>query len=264
MLRRRRFIPIILICFIISTIVLFAFHAKKNNGISNTITTIFVPVQKFVFSVHNPIVNTDNAIKKLQNENDALRKRLVDQTKLAKENEALRDQFQTTTLPSQHLLPATIIGVPGFLPGISLPEAFIIDRGSRDGIKKGMPVVYKDVLVGSITDLTASSAYVVLLTAKNTSFTATTLDKNALGVIKGQGNGAMILDNILLSQQIKKNDIIVTNGDVHMDGSGYPPGLVVGRITAIEKNPSALFQKADVVPAAVLTELSTVFVLVEK
>ena len=59
---------------------------------------------------------SDKNLEKLQEENIALRKKIIDQSLLQKENNALRDQFKTTYPKPYNLLPASVIGNPGFIP----------------------------------------------------------------------------------------------------------------------------------------------------
>lgn len=74
----------------------------------------------------------------------------------------------------------------------------------------------------------------------------------------------MILDNVLLSETLKVGDVVLTNGDIDQNGKGLPPDLIVGKITSVDKNPSALFQKADVVSFVDFSKLSTLFVQIQK
>ncbi|HZJ18567.1 MAG TPA: rod shape-determining protein MreC, partial [Patescibacteria group bacterium] len=71
------------------------------------------------------------------------------------------------------------------------------------------------------------------------------------------------LDNVLLSENLKKGDIILTKGDIDQEENGYPPDLIIGKIISVDKSPSALFQKADVVSLVDLSKLTTVFIIVK-
>ena len=71
----------------------------------------------------------------------------------------------------------------------------------------------------------------------------------------------MILDNVLLTENLKNGDLVLTKGDVNLNGEGFLPGLIVGKIISVEKSPSALFQKAQVEGLVDVTKLSTVFVI---
>lgn len=197
-------------------------------------------------------VGENDEIKKLKEENLNLVKKLVDQKKLQSENEALHDQFQTENPKSLDLLPANIVGMRGFIPGVSAPESFIIDKGSKDGVKVGAAVVFKDNLVGKVVKTSDFLSSVILITNASSTFAAKTLS-GVLGVIKGQGNGEIIFQNVLLSENLKKGDFILT--------IEIPPALLVGEIISVEKNPTELFQKGRVRSLINFSRLSKVFVV---
>ncbi|PIP75048.1 MAG: hypothetical protein CO135_00835 [Candidatus Levybacteria bacterium CG_4_9_14_3_um_filter_35_16] len=233
----------------------------------NFISGILSPVQK---EIHNSFIQLsrlgiNSETELLREENRALTKKIVDQQKLMAQNKALLDQFQQVNPKSSSLLQADVIGSPGFVPGISIPEFLIINRGFSDGVKEGNAVVLKNNLVGKIIKTLQGTSLVYPIGNNLLSFAAKVdADKKAVGIIKGQGGGEMILDNVLLSETLKVGEVILTNGDIDQEEKGFPPDLIVGKIISVDKNPSALFQKADIVSFIDLSKLSTVFVQIQK
>lgn len=197
----------------------------------------------------------------LQKENLELSAKLIDQKMLAEDNKALRDQFQTASPKSSNLLPARIIASSGLIPVVSFPESFILDKGWKDGVKKGQAVVYKDNLIGVIRDVAEVASRVSLVSSTNFSFSAATVQTGALGIIKGEGSGQMILDNVLQKDVVKPKDLIISKGDINIDGFGIPPDLIIGKVTSVNKNPSSLFQSAKVVPIVNMLDLFDVFII---
>jgi len=200
----------------------------------------------------------------LQKENRELIKKLVDQTELRKENQALKDQFESSLSLPFHLMPAKVIATSVFIPGVSIPESFILDKGLANGVKKGVGVIFKDTVVGKIGEVTQHLSKIEVITNKSSSFAVFTLSSNALGIIKGGGNGEMTLENVLLSENLSIEDIVVTKGDSNKGGVGYPKGLIVGKILSIDKKPSSLFQSAKVKSLLDFSRLSTVFIIINK
>lgn len=238
----------------------------SKTGILNPLASIFQkiasPVQGLTYNVVNAtnFLGTSDKIKKLENENLLLTSMISEQKKLKDNNSALSDQFQTSTPKSTTLIAASIVGAPSFIPGVSPAEYYIIDRGTTDGVKVGQAVVYKDNLVGKITKVNDYLAEVTLVTNSKSSFTVKS-SSNALGVVKGQGAGNLILDNVLPSDDLKSSDLVFTNGDTNLTGAGLPPDLVVGKIVAVDKKASSLFQRADVVSFIDFSKITTVFVI---
>lgn len=206
---------------------------------------------------------SNNEIKKLREENNLLQKKLVDKQFLEKENSALKDQFKTVYPNNSQLLPAKIVGSPDFIPGKTLAENFILDKGFKDKVKKGQAVVFQDNLIGKIDKVSPNLSLVTMVFNKSFSISTKTSETGAIGIIKGQGNNEMILDDVLLSENLKNKDVVLTRGDLDINGLGILPNLIIGKISSIEKKPSALFQTASVKSLLDFTKLETVFIVVE-
>jgi rod shape-determining protein MreC len=222
------------------------------------------PFQALTYGVFSKLTNfsVNTQVEALKAQNMVLTQKLVDQGKLIADNKALRDQFQTENPKSTNLIEADVISAPAFIPGISIPETLILNRGESDGIKVGQAVVYQNNLIGRVVGVSLFSTNVMLVSNSSSSFTAKTMETQSQGVIKGQGGGEMILDNVVLSDNLQKQDTVLTKGDVNALSSGFPPDLVVGKISAVSKNASDLFQKASVKSLIDFSKLTKVFVIV--
>ena len=185
----------------------------------------------------------------------------LQQEQIDLEMKALRDQFAVIYPRSQNLLPAKVIGMPSFIPGVSTPEYLILDKGESDGVKIGQAVVLFGNLVGKIDKAALGTSRVILVLNKNMSFTGK-LENGAIGVVKGVGD-TIEIGNILLSEDVKKDALILTRGDQNLEELGIPPDLIVGKTLTVEKNPSDLFQKARIKSLVDFTKLNMVFVVVK-
>ncbi|MCL5433292.1 MAG: rod shape-determining protein MreC [Patescibacteria group bacterium] len=229
--------------FLFFGVIIFGLSGTKYfSGVNSLLERILAPFQSTTFNIFNsfPQFFSDSKLEGLKKENTELLKQLVNLKTLEKDNAALKDQFEVTNPKSEKLLPAKIIGAPSFIPGVSIPESFTLDKGVSDGIKINQAVLSNNNIVGKITRVSNNLSLVSLLTNPSSSFTVKVIktkdekSPEVLGVIKGKGNSEMLLENVVLSENISANDIIVTYGSVKEDGSGYPPDLVVGKIL---KNP---------------------------
>lgn len=262
--KRRNFFPVFLIFLLLSLFLLFLPKISFLKPVNSFVQAVFAPVQSLTYGVFSKITSftSNTKLKALEDENKALVKKLIDQQKLIADNKALRDQFQTANIRSASLVPAQIVGAPGFVPGVSVSETLILNRGESDGVKIGNAVIFKDNLVGRIIKTSQFLSSVLLITNSSSSFIAKTVETNALGVVKGQGGGKLILDNVLLPDNLKKNDIVVTKGDINENGVGFPPDLIVGRINSISKNASDLFQKAEITTFVDFGKINVVFIII--
>lgn len=264
MRKKENFLPIFILLFIIS------FIFFKTNFSLGFFERIIIPVQKLTndfFSLPKNIFS-DSELEKIKEENLAFIKKLSDKEEILRENNALKDQFKTTNPQSSSLLQAKIVGSPNFIPGITFPEVFILDKGKKDGVRLGQAVVFKDNIVGKVSKISDRLSETILLTNKQSLFAAKTLSADrqasktvALGVVRGYGNGEAVLENVLLSDSLVTNDIVLTKGDLDINGIGYPPDLIVGKIISIDKKASSLFQSAKVKNLLDFSKLSIVFII---
>lgn len=261
MRKREQFFIVFFIFLFLSLAILGLSLSGNLRFFSSVLEKIASPIQGLTYGFFQrlPFGLEDQAVKKQKEVNMLLTTKLVDEQKLQKENAALLDQFQTAKPRSSNLLPARIVGALDFIPGVTTPSSFILDKGKKDNVNVGYAVVFKNNLVGSIVKVSSYLSKVDLVTNVSSSFTAKTIN-GALGVIKGSGRG-MTLDNVLLSENIKPQEIVLTSGDINLNGTGYPPDLIVGKIQSIDKNPSSLFQRAKLESLINFPKLSTVFIV---
>lgn len=263
-MRKSNLTFVFLIFIVLSILILLFSKTGIVAGTGSLLETIVSPVQSLFFSISH-----GGSEDKLVSENKALVKKLADYQKIVAENSALRDQFETQYPKSQDLLPASVVSAPSFIPGVSSPEYLVINKGKKDGVKIGMAIVSKDNLVGKIESVSDNLSRVILVTNPQVNFSARTMSVKgdekvgALGVIRGIGGENMILDNVLLSDKLSIGDYVATKGDLNLENIGFPPSLIIGKITSIDKKASELFQKAKVKSLVNFSKLTTVFVVIK-
>lgn len=257
MQRKENSLPFFITFFVLSILLILLGESGFLSNFSSFINKSVSPVRSATFGILSLSSLKNKTIENLDLENQSLRKQLVDRQNLVSENKALKDQFAISSSNSQSLLPAKVIGTPGFIPGVSLPQFLIIDKGSKDALRIGSTIVVGNYLVGRVISLTSNNSKIELVTNKNSSFTAKIVSSSSevVGVVKGQGNSELVLDNVLLTQTLKKDELVLTKGD------SYPPDLIIGKIISIDKKPSSLFQKASVKSFVNFVSLEIVFVM---
>lgn len=241
---------------ILSFFLLFLSQVGLITPVTDFFGGIFSPIEKITYDVVHRDTSSSELMR-LRDENGQLRKQLVQEKTIQSENNALRDQFQTTIPKSQSLLPALILGAPGFPE----PQYLVVDKGSTDGVITGEAIVVKDNVVGIVSVVSAHRSKISLL-KEVSAITAKTLDTNALGIVKANNSGELIFGNVLMSDTIKKDDVVVSRGDINKNGKGFIPHLVIGKVVAIDKKPSALFQSARIKSLVDVKKLEMVFILV--
>jgi rod shape-determining protein MreC len=133
----------------------------------------------------------------------------------------------------------------------------IINRGSNDGIQRGMPVVTNEGLVGRVDAVIADAARVQLITDPASSVNVHLKNANTDSVLAGSITGDISLQLISQDATVNAGDLILTSGL----GGGFPPALIVGQVANIRKLPAELFQQATVQPAVDFSRLQIVLII---
>lgn len=265
MQKRQNFFPFFITFFCIS--ILFIFLGRT--GLFNSVIYLFnksvVPIEQATYNIFTFSGLENKRINLLVEENSLLRKRMIDHENLVTENKALKDQFSISYPKSLDLIPANVVGSPGFIPGVTIPDYLIIDQGEKSGIKKGNAVIFQNNLIGIVDFSEENFSKIILITGKKTSLTAEVQNPDGIndtsGIIKGKGNYEMNFENVLLTKEIKKEMVILTLPSINQKGTGIIGGLIVGKIISIDKKPSDLFQSAEVRSFVDLKNLRKVFVI---
>ncbi len=176
-------------------------------------------------------------------ENANLRQSLV-------ETQALVDQQTTFSPQTYNLISARPIGLSRYL---------LIDKGQNDGVKVGKAVVFKNNLLGKVVSVSPKSASVQLITDPDFKLSAFSLNKDgkARGIVSGQFGTFLLMDKILHSEPIEKDDLIYSEGLE----SYLPRGLILGSVTEIVKEQNQVFKQAKVTPVFDAQNLDLVFVV---
>lgn len=140
--------------------------------------------------------------------------------------------------PDKQFLAATVIG----RDTTGLLRSIIIDRGSRDGVRVGMPVVTELGLVGRIYRVGATSAQVQLITDTNSFVNARLQLTRAEGAVQGTAAGGLRMLYIPLADDVRDGDSVVTSGI----GGKFPRGITIGQVTSSRLDESKLFKEAQV------------------
>lgn len=133
----------------------------------------------------------------------------------------------------------------------------IINRGSNEGIRRGMPVVTNQGLVGRIDAVIADAARVQLITDPGSAVNVYLQNADTSAMLLGSVTGDITLDMISQNVLVEPGDLILTSGL----GGGFPSDLVLGQVVTIRTLEFELFQQATVQPAVDFSRLEIVLVI---
>lgn len=135
----------------------------------------------------------------------------------------------------------------------------IIDVGSDDGVRREMPVVTAEGLVGQVVETSCCAAKVRLIIDPASAVNARLQASRDEGVAVGQLAGGLELQFLSQQAQLRPGDRVVTSGL----GGTYPPGLVIGTISGVQRLDYEVLQKATLAPGAALDRLEIVLVITD-
>ena len=266
---RSRTLPLLI--FTLIAIALLVLHeGGQLQPIEDVAQTVLGPVERAVSGLFNGIGDLFSAVRDLREQtrdcpfdrNALLEKANQDLltenarlTGLQSENDALKALLNfTQENPTYQYQTAAVIGRD--------PSPYVrfitINAGSREGLKKDMPVVTAGgTLIGRIDQVNLRSSKVQLLNDPSSAVNVRLQTSGITGLVIGQSSGLLRMQYIPLEAKLSSDDIALTSGL----GGNLPRGLVVGQVITIEKRDVDLFQSAQLTPAADYERLDVVLVI---
>ena len=132
-----------------------------------------------------------------------------------------------------------------------------INRGSDDGLRRGMPVVTQQGLIGRVAQITASAALIELITDPAVTVNVRLEPSRAEAVLSGSITGDISLDMIPQDIGVEAGDLVLTSGL----GGNYPPNILIGQVTGVRSLDYDLFQSASMQPVVDFNNLEIVLVI---
>lgn len=136
-------------------------------------------------------------------------------------------------------------------------QAIIINKGSEDGVQRGMPVVVPEGIAGQVTDTSSRYSKVMLIIDRNSAVDALVQRTRARGLIKGDSSGRCVFNYVLRKDEVTVGDKIVASG---LDGV-FPKGFHIGDVTGVVRRVAGIFQEVTVTPYIDFEKLEEVLVI---
>ena len=200
----------------------------------------------------------------LEQENQALKKELLITNRklqklavLAAENVRLRHLMSSAELSQERVLIAELIGVS---PD-PLSHRVVVNRGSRDGVYVGQPVMDANGLMGQVVDVNPLSSQVLLIT-DSTHGTPVQVNRNGVrAILEGTGDlYRMKLRHVSSTVDVVEGDLLVSSGL----GGRFPEGHPVGVVKQIMLDPGQPFAEVFVEPKAQMNRSRHVLLVFEE
>lgn len=246
--------------------ILFFHYLGWLKPVENLLVRVISPVQAIFHSTSSrggAFYDAWIARRDLLSENEKLKEELIKMSvdyallkSLEEENSVLKKELNFIEEGKRQFVSAKIIS------GVSDPlsKSVIINRGSRDGIEKGLAVVsHQGVMVGKVIEVNEDFSKVLLL-LDNKSRVAVKLYNldHTVGLVEGSYGLSFVMTNIPQNQEINEGDLVVTSG---LEGK-IPNNLLVAKVESVKSVESEIFKTAILSPIIPFDSLSHVLVII--
>jgi rod shape-determining protein MreC len=273
--RRRRAVLGLLV--VVSLILLTDYFGESSNSPLHTvqrgIVGVLSPIQDGASKVTAPVRDVANWVSdtlraksqrdQLQRQVQNLNKEVAEYQSAAIQNRQLTREVgldQSIGASSYHPVAADVIERDPSL----WYQTLEINEGSSDGVELNDPVIGDGALVGKVTTVNGSSSYVTLITDHSVAVAAQVLPDGDTGVLGPQvgSPNQLLLEDLPNHASISSGEQVVTAG--FKQGplqSLYPPGIPIGRVSAVSQNELLDSGQVQVAPSADMRHLDSVQVL---
>lgn len=196
-------------------------------------------------------VTGKSEIKRLREERDVLLARIVDYENIKLENNRLTELLKLKEREKRIYTFARVIrrGIGRWI------NTVVIDKGSKDGIKKDMTVMTARGLAGKVFSVRENFSEVILMNDALFRVSVRLMNSRAEGIAAGEGKRIVVKYVPLEVQDISKGEAVITSG---LEGI-FPPGIPVGFISNIKDG--QFFKEIELLPAQDMYSIEEVVIL---
>lgn len=222
-------------------------------SVQSWLSTRYMAVYEFL-TVPRDITSLRDRNAELENQVSQLQSQMIQMEQQLREAQVLYALLDfARTRPENEYTAAAVIGLD--------PNPFlryvIIDKGSDDGIRHGMPVVTEQGLVGRVDAVTASAARVQLITDPGSRVNVRLQTTDTKALLTGSLIGDVSLDMVPQETDLQIGEVVLTSGL----GGSYPSDVLIGKVVSVSRRPNDLFQVAAIQPAVDFSTLRAVLVI---
>jgi len=196
---------------------------------------------------------TFSEYKRLKEEVDVLKARLVGIEEVVQENTRLENLLK---FKRQLIYSSVVANVVGRDPSY-WNSTMIIDKGSADGIRQGLPVVNALGVVGKIAEIGQHSSKVILLTDPQFSVAALVQEPRESGLVSGTLQGVCRMKYIRGDAKIRIGNKVITS----KLSSSFPEGLLIGEIISIDDRLNKPTVETLIEPFVAFSQIEEVLVI---
>jgi rod shape-determining protein MreC len=270
-LLKRYLEPIFVLGLLTLPVLVFLVNGRKPRSpswVDQVVITLTAPVEHAIVVIAGGVTDAWGNyvwLRHVREEDQALRRDLLRQraelqlyAEAQAENNRLRGLLDyAERSPRLKLLSAQVVAV-GASPH---SHTIRIARGEHDGVRRGMPVVAPEGIVGTVAQVTSGYADVQLIVGPQSAVPALSQRGRGRSTVRGTGDLTKCrIDYALRTDELAEGDWLLTAG-----GEGFfPKGLRIGRILSVQKKATGMFIGAELTPAVEFHRLDEVLLVLDQ
>lgn len=264
---RKYRLPLLAGALLLAVLLFYSYQLRQRSGLSlfhRGLLQLTAPFQRLVdsgieavadaWSHYLWLVDTARRNDELTEENRRLKARLASMTEVELANERLRRLLGFREHIDRPVLPAQVVGEDAS----SWFRTVVIDKGSEDGLRDGLPVVVAEGVVGRTFQTSAHATRVLLVTDASSAIAVLVQPTRTRAICRGRGQ-RLVLDFTPRTDQVSVGDTVITSGM----GGVFPKGIPIGTVTEVSRGDYGLFQGVTLEPSVDFSRLEEVLVLLE-
>jgi len=171
------------------------------------------------------------------------------------ENKRLRELLTFEQELPLNFVPVRVIGTSSreFITSV------ILNAGSEQGLRKDLPLVTYNGLVGKLYSVGKNQSIGQLLIDGNFRVSGRVQDSRVTGIVRWLEGNILALEHVPKRSEVKVGDSVVTSGLTTM----FPKGLQIGTVSEVSEDIAGLFMKVRLTPEVDFSKLEELFVVWE-
>lgn len=209
----------------------------------------------YTFEHYINIINTSKENETLRKTIDKLNNNIFVLKEVKKENERLKQLMDFgREIPRKKVLAQVVSW-----DSSNEFKVLRINKGEAHGLKLMSPVITMTGLVGYVYRLSDNYADILTVLDQNNRVDGIVSSTRTHGIVEGHSGFTCQLKYVSRTETLEIGDEVVTAGL----GEIYPKGIMIGRITKIDKENYGITQKIEVTPSVDFHRLEEVVILLE-
>lgn len=246
--------------------------SRDTKGIEGIAGDTLNPIQKVAYNMNRGLKDFVDVIlnfstvraenKSLVKENQELKNKIAEDSDLEEENRRLKSLLELKDRNENYSYVATnIISYAGN----GVIDGYVVDKGTKDGIKKNMVVISDAGLVGQVSSVGDNWSIVQTIINENINVSVMLEStRENTGILQGYTSNSneylLKVSNLPMESEISEGEQILTSGL----GLLYPKEIRVGEVVSVEEDKVKVMKTAIVKPSVDFNKLEELCIIVPK